>query len=549
MIALAKIALYIWVPFVLLVFAVMTPRRAVIFAYVAGWLFLPMLAIKLQGIPDLTKITASSFGVLLGVMLFDSRSIWKYRPSLWDLPMLAWCLTPFITSQVNDLGIYDGVSNVVQQLGIWGIPYFIGRIYFNDLQGFTELGIGIILGALLYLPFCYVEMVISPLLHKYIYGFVQHSLAQTKRWGAFRPMVFMQSSLALAMYMTTATLIAGWLWATGARKSLFKIPMIAIFGILVITQILCKTMAATLFMFVGFAALYWIRMLGRSGFVAGLPILVLAVLPAIYMYARGSGVVNKVVVLDVVGAIASAERLQSLEVRLKAEDVVTEQALLAPEPMWGWGKWDPRDPGKTPWRVYLDYERRGPDGLPLRVLRDVAPTDGLWIITLGQYGLSGVIMLTLTIILPAFVLWLRVPLRFWGHPAVAAAAAMSILLLLHMVDNLLNGMINSLYMLGLGGLCGIAPSVRKIARQYGPNAAVTVLDQQMAGKPYPMGGRPGAYPMQPMPGYGTPAGYGMPGYAMPMGYGQPPMSPGGASAFPSLAGLQVPPDPRTRRRR
>ena len=66
MLAIAKLALYAWVPFVLLVFSVMQPRRAVIFAYIGGWLFLPMLSIKLNGIPDLTKITASSFGVLLG---------------------------------------------------------------------------------------------------------------------------------------------------------------------------------------------------------------------------------------------------------------------------------------------------------------------------------------------------------------------------------------------------------------------------------------------------------------------------------------------------
>lgn len=547
MLALAKVALYAWVPFVLLAFAVMKPRRAAIFAYVTGWLFLPMLSIKFTGIPDLTKVTASSFGVLLGAALFDFKTLIKFRPSIYDLPMALWCLSPLVTSVVNELGWYDGISNVVQQLGLWGIPYYIGRIYFCDMEGFRELGIGIVIGALAYLPFSYLEMVISPLLHKYIYGFVQHSIAQAKRWGAFRPMVFMQSSLALAMFMTTAVMIAGWMWITGARKKLFGVPMIAIVGVLFVTQILCKTVAATAFMFMGFAALFWIRYFGKAGgLIAGLPILVLVALSPTYMYLRSSDVISKDFILETMAHVTTEDRLVSLEVRLKAEDLVTEQALRAPNPWWGWGKWDPRDTRRTPWRVYMEYEKPGPDGMPTRVVRDVAATDGLWIITMGQFGLIGLGALTATILVPALVLWRRVPLRYWGHPAVSAAAAMAILLLLHMVDNLLNGMINSLYLLGLGGLCGIIPSIRKVHRQYGPAGAVQVLDQQMGTRPptSPYG----AFPMQPAPGYGMPAGYGAPAYAAGMPFQQGVVAPG-AQAFPSLAGLQQQPRQTYRRRR
>src|SRR3954452_24354541 len=136
MLAIAKLALYSWVPFVLLIFSVMTPRRAVIFAYIGGWLFLPMLKIKLKGIPDLDKVTASSFGVLLGAILFDARTLMKFRPKWFDLPMFCWCVCPFITSMVQKVGAYDGMSNVVNQMGVWGIPYYIGRCYFKDLEAY-----------------------------------------------------------------------------------------------------------------------------------------------------------------------------------------------------------------------------------------------------------------------------------------------------------------------------------------------------------------------------------------------------------------------------
>src|SRR4051794_8554447 len=148
MLAIAKLALYSWVPFVLLIFSVMQPRRAVIFAYIGGWLFFSLLSIKLKGIPHPTKNTASSFGVLLGAMIFDRGTLLKFRPKWFDLPMLGWCLTPFVTSMVQQVGAYDGMSNVVGQLGVWGIPYFIGRCYFKELEAYKELGIGIVIGAL-----------------------------------------------------------------------------------------------------------------------------------------------------------------------------------------------------------------------------------------------------------------------------------------------------------------------------------------------------------------------------------------------------------------
>jgi hypothetical protein len=556
MVAIAKIALYAWVPFTLLVFAVMTPRRAVIFAYIGGWLFLPMFKINFAGIPDLTKITASSFGVLLGALIFDFPTLIKFRPKWFDLPMGIWCMLPFVTSSVNNLGTYDGVSSIVQQLGIWGIPYFIGRIYFKDLVAYKELGVGIVIGALCYMPFTWTEMLISPQLHKKLYGFFQHDFAQTKRWGSYRPMVFMQSGLALAMYMTTAALCGIWMWLSGTVKKIAGVPMAPLMGVLFVTSIFCKTMSATAFLFMGVGGLLWIKYLRKSGgFVAGLPILFLVMLPPAYMYVRASGVLDGDKVVAAFAAAGTAEdRVQSLEVRLKAEDLVVARAFEAPNPMFGWGKWDPNDPRKTPWRIYLEWDKVSVDGIPYTVIRDAAPTDGLWIITMGQFGKLGTAFLTITIIVPALILWRRIPLRYWHHPIVAPAAAMSMLLLLHMVDNLLNGMLNPIFMLALGGISAIGPAIRPIHRKFGEVGATAVLDQLAhAAIGGPAGGRR-RYPAQPVGGYRPPQppygqpGYGQPAYA-PAGYGQPIAYPQQAGyppatvvsdvdAFPPLGGLQ-----------
>jgi hypothetical protein len=549
MLAIAKIVLYAWVPFVLMVFAVMKPRRAVIFAYIGGWLFLPMLSIKLNGIPDLTKFTASSFGVLLGAMIFDTRTLLSFRPKWFDIPMFVWCFCPYVTSEMQDLGWYDGASNVLAQMAVWGIPYFIGRCYFKELEAYRELGIAIVMGALIYMPFTWLEMKISPLLHKKIYGFFQHSFEQTKRWGSFRPMVFMQSGLALAMYMTVATVTGVWMWLSGSVKKLWGLPMGPLMFILFATAILCKTMAAIAFLFAALGALIWIRTLRSTHWaLTAVPIIALVLVPPTYMILRGMEIVDRDHILHVFSKFTSEERLRSLEVRLIAEDKVTDKALTPTDmgngttemgngkthdPWWGWGKWDPDNPKETPWRIYIHWDKLSPDGIPYIVTKDDAPTDGLWIITLGQYGKVGVIALTITILLPVLILWRRVPLRYWHHSLVAPAAAMSLLLCTHMIDNLLNGMVNPLFMIALGGLSAIGPAIRPIHRRFGPLAAQAMLDQLGAGNAGSGRGfpnQPMGYPQMPQPGFRPiPAG---------MQYPQQPAMPA-MPGFPAISGLQA----------
>src|SRR5205823_5355586 len=87
--------------------------------------------------------------------------------------------------------------------------------------------------------------------------------------------------------------------------------------------------------------------------------------------------------------------------------------------------------------------------------KDITITDGLWIIILGTQGALGVSMITLSIVLPALLLPLRQPARLWMHPAVAAATAVVIILELHMLDNLMNGMIDPIFQVAQGGVCAL----------------------------------------------------------------------------------------------
>jgi hypothetical protein len=162
------------------------------------------------------------------------------------------------------------------------------------------------------------------------------------------------------------------------------------------------------------------------------------------MYIRASGTWTGEWAIQQAEQLFGEERAKSFALRVHSENLLAEKAME--RPWFGWGRWNRN-------RVIDD---RG---------RDRAPTDGLWIIMLGQGGIVGLAALTLVILLPTLLVWKRCPLRLWSHPGVAATAAIAVLLVLHMIDNLLNAMLDPVFILALGSLAGVQPCIRAQMRQ------------------------------------------------------------------------------------
>jgi len=140
---LVPIMMFGWIPIVIGLFSRLPPRRAVITSFLFAWMFLPMAEYPIPGLPDYTKMSATCWGVLIAALIFDSNSIFSFRFKIIDIPMIVWCLCPALSSLSNDLGLYDGISESLAQTVTWGFPYFIGRIYFNDLESLKEFHFGI----------------------------------------------------------------------------------------------------------------------------------------------------------------------------------------------------------------------------------------------------------------------------------------------------------------------------------------------------------------------------------------------------------------------
>jgi len=427
---LAHLVMLTWVPLVLVLFALMRPRRAVIAGFLGGWLFLPEMGYTWSGIPDYDKASATALAVVLGLVVFDKgRAFVQFRPHWIDAPMVIWCLIPFASSISNGLGVYDGISSSLEQMIAWGLPYLIGRAVFTQLEDLHELAMGLVLGGLVYVPFCLWEIRMSPHLHEQIYGFMQHSFAQTKRMGGWRPMVFMGHGLMVSAFMSITAVAATWLWYSGTWRRLFGIPTGVLALLLLVTAVLCKSAAAIGLLTVGLVALFTAYH-GRTA----IPILLLVLAPPTYLTLRIADIYDGQSLVPLARQVVGSSRAASLQFRLEEEAVLLAHAME--RPLLGWGGWN---------------RHRQVEGEGLSSEEQMRVTDSLWIITLGQRGIIGVgALVGVLLLVPCLVFWL-LPIRQMGRASGAPLVALSLVGVLFMLDSLLNAMVNPVYLLVLGG--------------------------------------------------------------------------------------------------
>jgi hypothetical protein len=429
------IAMFGWIPLVRMLFRKFEPRLAIAVAFVGGWMFLPVAGFKVPGIPAYNKMTATCMVILFWARKFDRQRYDRFNLSPIDLPMLLWCISPFFSSLFNDLGVYDGLSQTMYQSITWGVPYLIGRVWFNDAEGLKLLGTAIFIGTVVYIPLCWFELIMSPQLHRMIYGFHQHNFLQTLRdGGGFRPMLFMDHGLMTASWMSLGVFLGSWMLYTGQLPGkIASLPSRYLYMALVVTFLMMKSYGAIVLVFLGLVILY-ISNRSKSGFL----MMILLLLPLLYVYTRTTGVWDGRNLSGFVEEKFSPTRAQSLQFRFDNEYILIKKALQGTP--FGWGGY-----GRS--RVFDEHGR------------DISITDGLWIITLGQNGPVGLMNLIMSLLLPVFLFLRRFRPERWNEQTLAVPAVMAIFLATYMIDNLLNAMINPVYMVFTGGLAYLSSGI------------------------------------------------------------------------------------------
>ncbi len=430
----ALIVLFAWVPIVLGIFAFLPPRRAVIAAFVCGYLFLPSLSLHFPTLPDVNKGSLTAVGVILGSLIFDGGKLFAFRPRLIDLACLVLCFSPIETSLLNGLGIMDGFAASATIVTRWGLAYWIGRAYFTDWDAARELAVGIVIGGLAYVPLCLWEIRMSPQLHGQIYGLSFMSFRQDSALYGFRPNVFLVDGLTVTMFMGVCSILAFWMWMTQSPTKIWGIRIGWIALTLIGITVLCKALGGLVLMAGGMAALMMTRW-PKTKFAA----VCLIMAAPLYIVSRANGHWDGQTLIDAAQHV-SKDRANSLEFRLKNENLLVAKALE--QPWWGWGGWRRS-------HVFDPFDHR-----------DLTIVDGLWILTFGEHGIIGLVALLTMVLGPAVLMLRRVPLRYWSDAACAAPVALAIVITLYMIDGLFNATFNSVASLAAGAVASMSYAAR-----------------------------------------------------------------------------------------
>ncbi|MFQ5462958.1 MAG: O-antigen ligase family protein [Phycisphaerae bacterium] len=426
---LVPVAMFGWIPLGLSLFWMLPVRKAIVAAYLIGWLFLPQASYAIAGLPDYTRMTAVNGVILLGLLLVDGRRLVGFRPLVWDLPMLIWCLCPLPTSISNDLGLYDGLSGNLEQFLTWGAPYWIGRVYFCDLRSIRLLAIGIFVGGLVYMPLCWFEIRMSPQLYGVFYGDPWARFYTTWRLGGYRPVVFLVHGIELGTWMCATALTGFWLWRSRTMRRLADLRVSWLATALLVTAVMCRSLNALATLAIGLSALIVVKRL-RFRYA----LLVLFLVPAGYVALRAPQVWHPTVLIELAASIDKA-RAASFQSRVDQEEILVGRAWE--RPVFGWGSW-----GRNRVRDEMGDA--------------VTVTDSLWIITFGQQGLVGLISLGLAFALPAILLWRRLKAQDWSSPKFAAPAVLAVCITMYATDCLMNAMLNPIYHILMGAVLGVA---------------------------------------------------------------------------------------------
>lgn len=429
---LVQLALFAWPVVAAAMFLYLPVRHALLASFLGGWMLLPMATIRFQGIPNIDKSSAIAVGVLLGLALCGE--LWRLtqvRPHWLDLPMAIWCVLPFISAMSVGLGPYDGVSGIVENVTVWGLPYWFGRAFFNEPAALRTLATGVVVAGLVYLPLCWFEMRFSPQLHNMVYGYHQHDFRQTMRGGGYRPMVFMAHGLMVAMFMATASLMALGLWWSGARRRLFNVPMGWWVALLLITTVLCRSTGASGLLVLGVVSLMMSDRLRMA-----LPVLLLVMLPPIYVFSRIGQTELPQQLVHVAEAVFGETRAASLQYRIDNEQALMHRAWEAP--IFGWRGWNLARQVRPGLR---------PDELPV--------AESMWIIAFGRHGLTGLTTFFVLMLLVPVMLFRRLPRPLLTHPLGAPVACAGLAIVLFAIDGLFNAMLNPMFLLMIGGAAGL----------------------------------------------------------------------------------------------
>lgn len=447
---LASLALLLWIPLTLLLFAQLRPAVAASISIIGSTILLPAgFAYDFKGLPAIDRELLGVFGALLGCALFArDRLVRPGRGFGVDALAAVMIAGGFLTAYTNadplviggkslpGVALWGGVSRAAGTILTFWLPLYLGRALFRTPRDLRILILVLAVAGILYsLPVLW-ESRMSPQLHRWVYGYTPASFAQAKRptgWG-WRPMAFVGHGLALAQFLAICAIAAA--AAARLKKRFLGFPLSLGLPWIYFVLLMCQSLAAAIYAtlaipLVAFARLRWNRILLAT----------LLVITVTYPALRSLDWFPTERLVDAARTWHEG-RAGSLNFRFVNEDLLLTRAQ---ERLWfGWGGFG---------RERL-YDERG---------KSETTSDGFWIIQMGQVGLVGYLCSFGMILLPAAVALNAL----WGRRRVTEEVVLVLALVwavvLTGVDLLPNGFLTTRTLFVGGALLGAVGGWRSAA--------------------------------------------------------------------------------------
>jgi hypothetical protein len=445
-----RLALLAWIPISLYFFRRFPVRTAILINFLGGWAILPAAAYMPTGaefpywilsctLPTdyfFTKATVVGISGLLGVLLVDRRFYRRFELSFWDLPMVAWCTVPLFSGIANPEVRGEGLRGEVYQLLAWGVPYFLGRLYFSNTESLRLVAKAFVVAGLAYVPICLIEVFSGPQLYTYLYGYQPYRWTEAHRYFGYRPIGLLENGNQLGIWMATSALIAVWLWKYRSVDRVFKLPIAWVAALLFAATLLCQSGGSIVLLF---ALLPFIFIHQRY-----LPRVTAILLVVGILSFAGLRLTNAVSLGALVAqnpkvhaAASFLHRIKRGSLTWRLEEDEGHVGIALRKPILGSGEWDWwRDAPMRPW--------------------------GLWMLVFGMYGFFGLIALECLQLLPvARVVWF--PLARSDIEAFSLRHALAAAILMSAIDNLLNGAMILPLLVVIGGMSTWSSATSEVA--------------------------------------------------------------------------------------
>ena len=443
---LTSLAFIVWIPIALWGAYRWPTAKAAALLFLLPVMYLPeRITFKLGGLPPFTKGRIAVLCLLVGFFLFHrQRSLWanlnKWLKLAIALLLIGGIATIFLNLEPLSYTVlelpghrpYDAFHSFVMNTLDYVLPFALGAAMFNTSADLRMLVRALVGALLVYSLLQIVEFVMSPQMHNWVYGFHQHSFAQTRRGdGSYRPMVFMSHGLALAILSLAGVVAAAAM--TKARIKLWGLRGGFILAYLWTILILMKSKAALVYSIVAVPLVLFFSPKTQLRVAV-----VIAIGVLLYPDLRASGLIPVDEINELVIEQFGEERSKSLMTRFLHEGDLLEHANE--RPLFGWGRYG---------RAMLYNPLTG---------RQISIRDGDWIITYGESGRVGFLGKYLLLLIPVF-LAARALRYVPGDSNRRLLGALGVIIAFSVADLLPNGNYNYLLPVFSGALTGTSVGI------------------------------------------------------------------------------------------